>query len=110
MQVYNSQAETCRWIFGYGSLMWLPGFTFERNLPARISGYHRRLSVYSNHYRGTPEKPGLVFGLDRGGSCAGMAFEVSEGRWSQTATRSDMEKQRHASANPPFDVADANRH
>lgn len=81
MLSFSSQAESCRWIFGYGSLMWRPGFEYLCQGPARLSGYHRRLSVYSNHYRGTDEKPGLVFGLDRGGSCAGMAFEIADDKW-----------------------------
>ncbi len=72
------------WVFGYGSLMWNPGFPYLRAVPARISGYHRKLCVYSFHYRGSPEKPGLVFGLDRGGSCLGMAFEVAAADWAQT--------------------------
>ena len=69
------------WVFGYGSLMWNPGFPHAGAQPARISGFHRKLCVYSSHYRGTPEKPGLVFGLDRGGSCTGMAFEVNAPDW-----------------------------
>jgi glutathione-specific gamma-glutamylcyclotransferase len=78
---FNPQAETCRWIFAYGSLMWRPGFDFERKTPARLAGYHRRLSVYSHHYRGSVERPGLVFGLDRGGSCHGMAYQVPDDSW-----------------------------
>ena len=72
------------WIFGYGSLMWRPGFDFVRSEPARIHGYHRSLCVYSHVHRGTPEQPGLVLGLDRGGSCHGMAFEVEAHRWQET--------------------------
>ncbi|MSO84854.1 MAG: gamma-glutamylcyclotransferase [Rhodospirillales bacterium] len=65
------------WVFGYGSLMWRPGFAFGASRPARISGYHRALCVYSVRYRGTRTKPGLVLGLDRGGSCVGRVFRVA---------------------------------
>ena len=64
------------WVFGYGSLMWRPGFDFVECQPALIRGYHRRLCVASFVHRGTPENPGLVLGLDRGGSCHGMAYRV----------------------------------
>jgi glutathione-specific gamma-glutamylcyclotransferase len=65
------------WVFGYGSLMWQPGFSFIEQLPARLIGEHRALCVYSFDHRGTPEKPGLVLGLDRGGACRGIAFRIA---------------------------------
>ncbi len=65
------------WVFGYGSLMWNPGFAYEQAVAAELSGYHRAFCVYSVYYRGTPARPGLVLGLDRGGVCQGMAFRVA---------------------------------
>lgn len=68
------------WVFGYGSLMWMPGFGFTSQSIARLSGYHRALCIRSTHYRGTLARPGLVFGLDWGGVCDGVAFEVASGQ------------------------------
>jgi glutathione-specific gamma-glutamylcyclotransferase len=72
------------WVFGYGSLMWRPGFDHVERRPALIRGYHRSLCIYSHVHRGTPERPGLVLGLDTGGSCHGMAFRVEPERWQET--------------------------
>lgn len=66
------------WIFGYGSLMWDPGFPYVEWAPALIYGYHRSLCIFSQRWRGTPERPGLVLGLDRGGACRGIAFRVAQ--------------------------------
>jgi glutathione-specific gamma-glutamylcyclotransferase len=63
-------------VFGYGSLMWRPGFAYARRCKALLRGWRRSLCVYSHVYRGSPERPGLVLGLDRGGACPGVAFEV----------------------------------
>jgi glutathione-specific gamma-glutamylcyclotransferase len=72
------------WVFGYGSLMWRPGFDYEEKRSGIVKGLHRSLCVYSHVHRGTPEKPGLVMGLDRGGSCRGIGFRIDEAKWETT--------------------------
>lgn len=64
------------YVFGYGSLLWRPGFDYDWVAKARIHGFHRALRVWSYHHRGTEEQPGLVLGLDGGGSCQGCLFRV----------------------------------
>lgn len=72
-------------VFAYGSLLWRPGFDYRRKLRAHLYGFHRALRVWSVHHRGTEDRPGLVLGLDRGGSCAGCVFEVDEDRKADVA-------------------------
>ena len=66
------------WIFGYASLIWRPEFAFAEQRLATARGYHRALKMWSTYNRGTPEKPGLVFGLLPGGSCRGMVFRIPQ--------------------------------
>jgi cation transport protein ChaC len=72
------------WVFGYGSLMWNPGFRFSERKQAIVHGFHRSLCMYSYMYRGTPDRPGLVLALDRGGACQGVAFRVAAGAREET--------------------------
>lgn len=65
------------WVFAYGSLMWRTGFDCVEAHTARLDGFHREFCIYSHHHRGTPERPGLVLGLDRGGACQGIALRVA---------------------------------
>ena len=64
------------WVFGYGSLIWRPEFSFAEQRTARVHGWHRALKMWSRINRGTPERPGLVFALLPGGSCQGMVYRV----------------------------------
>ena len=74
----NDSSHRALWVFGYGSLMWRPGFAYSLRCKAMLRGWRRSLCIYSHVYRGTPERPGLVLGLDRGGACQGVAFRVEE--------------------------------
>ena len=77
----NIDTDKSFWVFGYGSLIWRPGFEYMHKQKAQLYGAHRCLCVYSHHYRGTQVNPGLVFGLLQGGSCHGMAFKIAENNW-----------------------------
>jgi cation transport protein ChaC len=84
MNTRSDQSNEDFWVFAYGSLMWRPGFAFLERRNARLVGSHRSLCVYSFVHRGTPAKPGLVFGLDRGGNCRGIAYRVAAAQRSKT--------------------------
>ena len=74
-------SATERWVFGYGSLMWRPGFDPVERRPAVLQGVRRAFCIYSVHHRGRPERPGLVLGLAPGGSVRGVAYQVAEADW-----------------------------
>jgi cation transport protein ChaC len=78
------------WVFAYGSLMWRPGFVFEEASHALLEGGRRALCIYSVHHRGTKSAPGLVFGLDKGGKCEGLAYRVA--RRSAANTRAYLQR------------------
>jgi cation transport protein ChaC len=72
------------WVFGYGSLMWRPGFPFLERAAATLHGRRRAFCIYSVHHRGTPERRGLVLGLAAGGATRGMAYRIADEHWPQT--------------------------
>jgi cation transport protein ChaC len=73
----EARAEADFWVFAYGSLIWNPGFPFKSREPAKLAGYRRAYCIRSQMYRGTPEAPGLVLGLEEGGACEGVAYRVA---------------------------------
>jgi cation transport protein ChaC len=74
--VSKPRSSKPRWVFGYGSLMWNAGFATPETKAARLHGWHRAFCIYSEHYRGTPDKPGLILGLLPGGACRGLAHRL----------------------------------
>jgi glutathione-specific gamma-glutamylcyclotransferase len=78
---YDGRGPKPRWVFGYGSLMWKPGFVTPETRAARLHGWHRALCIYSEHYRGTPKQPGLILGLLPGGACRGLAHRLPAERY-----------------------------
>jgi glutathione-specific gamma-glutamylcyclotransferase len=74
--LHRKPAHSDWWVFAYGSLLWNPLFPFEECKPARLWGWHRCFCLWSLATRGTAEQPGLVLGLDRGGSCQGVAYRL----------------------------------
>lgn len=76
-----------QWVFGYGSLMWNPEFEYSEKVLARVHGFHRAFCIRSTLYRGTPENPGVVLGLDHGGCVDGIAFRIRPGHHAQAIER-----------------------
>ena len=77
----NDSPRPERWVFGYGSLMWRPGFAYVERRPAIHHGRRRAFCIYSVHHRGTPQRPGLVLGLAQGGAVRGVVYRVAEAAW-----------------------------
>ena len=77
----DDEASDERWVFGYGSLMWRPGFAFVERRRAVLHGRRRAFCIYSVHHRGTAARPGLVLGLAPGGAVRGAAYRVAPGTW-----------------------------
>jgi cation transport protein ChaC len=75
------------WVFGYGSLIWRPEFDFAERRPALVHGWHRALKMWSRINRGTPERPGLVFGLLTGGCCRGFVFRIAREQGAATLSK-----------------------
>lgn len=78
MLARRASSESGLWVFAYGSLLWSPEFVFTEQRLGHLRGWHRRFCLLQRRFRGTPEKPGLVLGLDRGGTCRGVAFRLDE--------------------------------
>ena len=72
-----------RWVFGYGSLMWRPGFRYLERRGATLHGRRRAFCIYSVHHRGTYDRPGLVLGLAPGGATRGMAYRIADTDWDE---------------------------
>lgn len=89
------------WVFGYGSLLWKPGFAHVERRPAVLAGWHRAFCLRLTRWRGTRERPGLMLALDRGGSCRGAAFRLPDGR---AAAELDALLRREITAKPPSNV------
>jgi cation transport protein ChaC len=104
-------SPSSHWVFGYGSLIWKPGFPYRRKSTALLRGAHRSLCIYSHRHRGTPEKPGLVFGLLRGGYCRGLAFEVDPAAWDEVhayLTAREMDRGVYRETYRPVRLGDGN--
>ncbi|MDO5706445.1 MAG: gamma-glutamylcyclotransferase, partial [Paracoccus sp. (in: a-proteobacteria)] len=66
-------------IFAYGSLIWRPGFAVAARRRARAMGWHRQFSIHLDHFRGSPDRPGLMLALASGGECDGLVLDIEPG-------------------------------
>ena len=98
------------WVFGYGSLLWNPGFEPAEAVTATLNGYHRSFCMLSIHHRGTVEEPGLVLALDAAeSSCIGVAFrvaEVDEARVLQELRERELISSAYEEAHVPLQLSD----
>ena len=105
-------ADQERWVFGYGSLMWRPGFAFAERVSAWLHGRRRAFCIYSVHHRGTPERKGLVLGLAAGGSVRGVAYRIAEADWPRTYAyllEREQPTETYIEARAPVRLADGRR-
>jgi cation transport protein ChaC len=101
-----------RWVFGYGSLMWRPGFAFVERQAATLHGRRRAFCIYSVHHRGSYERPGLVLGLAPGGAVRGKALRVEEDEWPRTYAylrEREQPTETYVEARRPVRLADGRR-
>jgi glutathione-specific gamma-glutamylcyclotransferase len=87
MQLTSGKQLSADWVFAYGSLIWNPEINFEEAHVARVFGYHRNFCIQSTKYRGTPSAPGVVLGLDQGGSCVGIVYKLVHAEKDQAIER-----------------------
>ena len=100
------------WVFGYGSLMWRPGFPFAERAQATLSGRRRAFCIYSVHHRGTYERPGLVLGLAPGGAVRGAAYRIDPADWTATYAylmEREQPTETYVEARRPVRLADGRR-
>jgi len=100
------------WVFGYGSLMWRPGFPFAERAAATLQGRRRAFCIYSVHHRGTYERPGLVLGLAPGGSVRGAAYRIAPADWAEVHAylmEREQPTETYIAARRPVRLADGRR-
>lgn len=105
-------AQEDRWIFGYGSLMWRPGFDYLERCAATLHGRRRAFCIYSVHHRGTYDRPGLVLGLALGGAVRGVAYGIDPARWDETYAylrQREQATETYVEAQTPVRLADGRR-